>query len=55
MLHRSRRNTYTAAVTRALDAVIAKLATLPADEQEACKKFWADVEVVVRKVQEKPK
>jgi serine/threonine-protein kinase len=35
---------------RDMDAV----AKLPADEQEACKKLWAEVEAVLKKVQEKP-
>jgi tetratricopeptide (TPR) repeat protein/serine/threonine protein kinase len=30
------------------------VAKLPADEQEACKKFWADAEAVLKKAQEKP-
>ena len=27
---------------------------LPADEQEACRKLWADVAELLKKVQEKP-
>jgi tetratricopeptide (TPR) repeat protein len=30
------------------------VAKLPAEEQEACKKLWADVETVLKKIQEKP-
>jgi tetratricopeptide (TPR) repeat protein/tRNA A-37 threonylcarbamoyl transferase component Bud32 len=31
----------------------ASVAKLPADEQEACKKLWADVEAVIKRTQEK--
>jgi serine/threonine-protein kinase len=31
------------------------VAKLPADEQEACKKLWAEVDAVLKKTQEKPK
>jgi hypothetical protein len=31
----------------------AALAKLPAEEREACQKFWADVESLLKRVQEK--
>jgi len=31
----------------------AAVATLPAGEQEACKKLWADVAALLKKVEEK--